>query len=158
MVRRISAFVVYFWKHFDGQKATNRSNQKVHKQIGVIKKIHPPLNPIFTFPINRRPIKKIGAITMTNKKAAIFHYPSAEAALRTSRTSDRQPQRRTSQWTVNTLQTKQTAMTGASVGTMRTNMTMRCRAFWQKKNVAFSGKRWIFFFFGGGEGVLLGKD
>lgn len=156
MVRRISAIVVYSWKHFDGQKATNRSNQKVHKQTGVIKKIHPPLNPIFTFPINRRPIKKVGANTMTNKNA-IFHYPSTpQAALRTSRTSDRQPQRRTSQWTVNTLQTKQTAMTGASVGTMRTNMTMRCRAFWQKNRRVFWEKM-VFFFFGG-EGVLLGKD
>ena len=87
---------------------------------------------------------------MTNKKAAIFHYPSTpQAALRTSRTSDRQPQRRTSQWTVNTLQTKQTAMTGASVGTMRTNMTMRCRAFWEKKPSCFLGKR-CFFFWGGG--------
>lgn len=50
---------------------------------------------------------------------------TSEAALRTSRTSDRQPQRRTSRWTINSSQTKQTAMTGASVGTMRTNMTMR---------------------------------
>lgn len=85
---------------------------------------------------------------MTNKKAAIFHYPSAEAALRTSRTSDRQPQRRTSQWTVNTLQTKQTAMTGASVGTMRTNMTMRCRAF-DKKNRRVFWEKMDFFFWGG---------
>lgn len=92
---------------------------------------------------------------MTNKKAAIFHYPSAEAALRTSRTSDRQPQRRTSQWTVNTLQTKQTAMTGASVGTMRTNMTMRCRAF-DKKNRRVFWEKMDFFFWGGG-GCFAGE-
>lgn len=50
---------------------------------------------------------------------------TSEATLRTSRTSDREPQRRTSQWTMRTSHTRSSAMTGGSVGTMRTNMTMR---------------------------------
>ena len=43
-------------------------------------------------------------------------------------------------------------MTGASVGTMRTNMTMRCRAFFEQKNTFFAffwGKDGYFFFWGG---------
>ena len=81
------------------------------------------------------------------------HCFGTEAALRTSRTSDRTPQRRTSQWTIMTGHTRQTAMTGGSVGTMRTNMTMRCefcftkRSFfcWEKFRISADG--FLFFVF-----------